>query len=94
LYGNLVVNFTTCCITCGWYHGGMNMHGLCVSHPKDPIGGLKGGSIGGSPLDELPRGEYPSCPPFGGQWSKPLGIWISKLVITYTVVGTDVVTCC
>jgi len=43
------------------------MHGLCVSHPKDPIGGLKGGSIGGSPLDELPRGEYPSCPPFGGQ---------------------------
>jgi len=42
------------------------MHGLGANHPKDPIGGLKGGSLGGSPLDELPQGESPSCPPFGG----------------------------
>ncbi len=90
----MVIDSTTCCITGGWYHGGMNMHRLGANHPKDPIGGLKGGFLSGSPLDELPQGESPSCPPFGGWWSKPLGIWISKLVITYTVVGIDVVIGC
>jgi len=30
------------------------MRGLGVSHPKSSIGGLKGGSLGKSPLGELP----------------------------------------
>jgi hypothetical protein len=44
----------------------MNMRRLGVGHPKDPTSELKGGFASGSPLDELPQGESPSCPPFGG----------------------------
>jgi hypothetical protein len=78
----------------GWYHGGINIHGLGVSHPKDPTGGLKGGSSDWSPLGELPPSESPSCPPSGGWGSKPLGIWVSKLIVTYPVVGTNEVIGC
>jgi len=39
---------------------------LGVGHPKDPIGGLKGGSLNKSPLGELLLGESPSCPPSNG----------------------------
>jgi len=39
---------------------------LGAGHPKDSIGGLKGGSLGISPLGELPLGESLVCPPFGG----------------------------
>jgi hypothetical protein len=37
-----------------------------VGHPKGSIGGLKGGSLGKSPLGELPIGESLGCPPCGG----------------------------
>jgi hypothetical protein len=37
------------------------MHGSSVNHPKDPINGLKGGSLSGSPL-----GESLGYPPFDG----------------------------
>ncbi len=87
----MVVNFATSCTIGGWHHGGMNMRRLGVGHPKDPTSELKGGFASGSPLDELPQGESPSCPPFGGWWSKPLGIWIGKLIITYTMVDIDVI---
>ncbi len=71
-----------------WYHGNINIHGLGVGHPKDSIGGLKGGSLNGSPIGELPFGESLGCPPSSGWWSKPMGIWVSKLVVTYTMVVT------
>jgi hypothetical protein len=91
LYGSLVVDSTIGCTTSGWYHGGMNMHRLGASHPKDPICGLKGGFPSKSPPNELPWGESPNCLPFGGSKSKPLGIWISKLVVTCIVVGIDAI---
>jgi hypothetical protein len=39
---------------------------LGVGHPKDATSGLKGGSLGESPLSELPPGESLSYLPFGG----------------------------
>ncbi len=66
LYGSLVTSFGTCYTTSGWYHGGINMRGLSVGHPKDPIGGLKGGSLGGSLLGEFLPSEFLGCFPFGG----------------------------
>ncbi len=41
------------CTTCGWYHGGMNMHGSNVSHPEDPTLGLKDTPLSKYPLIEL-----------------------------------------
>jgi hypothetical protein len=34
------------------------MHRSCVGHPKDPIGGLKGGFPSGSPMGKLPPSEF------------------------------------
>ncbi len=62
----MVIGFETSCTTSGWYHGGTNTHESSASHPKDPIGGLKVGYLGGSPLGELPPSESPSCPPTNG----------------------------
>jgi hypothetical protein len=73
MYGNLVANSDTSCITCGWYHGGMNMHMSDLGHPKDPTCGLKGGFLGRSFLGELLLGESLGCPPSNGWWAKPLG---------------------
>ncbi len=81
-------------VTCGWYYGGINIRGSGVGHPKDPIGGLKGDSPGRFPLSELPLGESLGCPPSNGWWLKPLGIWVSKLVIICIVVGTDTIIGC
>jgi len=39
---------------------------LGVGHPKYPIGGLKGGFSGRSPLGEFLLSESPSCPPSNG----------------------------
>jgi hypothetical protein len=39
------------------------MCGSNVSHPNDPIVGLNGGPLGGSPPSELSLGESPSCLP-------------------------------
>jgi len=72
----------------------MNMYRLGVSHSKDLTCGLKGGSPGESPPDELLLGEFPNCPPFNGWRSEPLGILIGKLVITCTMVGTDAIIGC
>ncbi len=66
MYGSLVVGFETCCTTSGWYHGGINICGSGAGHPKDETSGLKGGSPGGFPPNELPLDEFPSCPSFGG----------------------------
>jgi hypothetical protein len=44
----------------------MSIHGLGVSHPKDPTCGLKGGSLGKSPLGEFLLGESLGCLPFDG----------------------------
>ncbi len=68
MYGGSVVVSKTSCTTCGWYHGGINIHKSGVGHPKDATCGLKGDFHGRSPLGQLPLGESPSCPPFGG-WS-------------------------
>ncbi len=73
MYGNLVVGFKIGCITCGWYHGGMNMHRSNASHPKDPTCGLKDGSLCKSPLNELLLGEFSNYPPSNGWWVEPLG---------------------
>jgi hypothetical protein len=72
----------------------MNMCRSGAGHPKGPIGGLKGGSLGKFPLCELPPSESLGCPPSNGRWSKSLGMWIGKLVITCIVVSTNTVTCC
>ncbi len=42
------------------------MRRLGVSHPKDAIGGLKGGSLDESPSGELLPSESLGCPPSGG----------------------------
>ncbi len=68
LYDSLVASFEIGCTTGGWYHGGINIHGLGANHPKDPIGGLKGGFLNGSPPCELPLGEFTGCLPSGGLW--------------------------
>jgi hypothetical protein len=39
---------------------------LGVSHPKDAIGGLKGGSPNDSPSSELLPNESLGCPPSDG----------------------------
>jgi hypothetical protein len=44
----------------------MNMHRLGVGYLKDPTCGLKGRSLGESPLGELPLGESLGCLPSGG----------------------------
>jgi hypothetical protein len=49
------------------------MHGLGASHPKDAIGGLKGGSFNISPLGELLPSKSLGCPSSGGWWSNQLG---------------------
>ncbi len=69
----MVIGSTTCYTTHGWYHDGMSIHGLGVSHPKDPTCGLKGGSLGKSPLGEFLLGESLGCLPFDGWWLKCLG---------------------
>jgi hypothetical protein len=94
MYGNLVIGSNIGCTTCGWYHGGINMHGSGVGNPKDPTSGLNGRPLGRSPPNELPLGEFPSCLPFDGLWVEPLGTSVGKLVVTYKVVGTNVVTGC
>jgi hypothetical protein len=68
----LVVISDTCCTIGGWYHGGINMCKSGASHPKDPIGGMKDGPPGRSPLSELPLGESPGCLPSNGWWIKPM----------------------
>jgi hypothetical protein len=94
MYGNLVVSSDIGCTTGGWYHGGMNMHGSSVGHPKGPISGLKGGSLGGFPSNELLPNESPHCFPSDGWWLEPLGMWGGKLEVTCTMVGTGVITAC
>jgi len=42
------------------------MCGSSVGYPKDPISGLKGGSPGESPPNELPLSEFLGCPPSNG----------------------------
>jgi hypothetical protein len=42
------------------------MHGSSVGHPKGPISGLKGGSLGGFPSNELLPNESPHCFPSDG----------------------------
>ncbi len=49
-----MAGFEIGCTTGGQYHGGINIRGLGASHPRDLIGGLKGGFLNGSPLGELP----------------------------------------
>ncbi len=73
MYGSLIVGSKTSCTIGGWYHGGINMCGSGFGHPKDLANGSKGDSLDGSPPDELPLDESPSCPPFNGWWSKCLG---------------------
>jgi hypothetical protein len=70
----------------------MNMCESGVKHPKGSTSGLKGGSPNGSPPSELPLGESPSCLPFDGWWVETLGMWVGKLVVTYTLVGTSAIT--
>jgi len=94
LYGSSIVGFDTSCTTSGWYHGGMNMRGLGVGHPKGPMGGLKGGFLSRSPLGEFPPSESLGCSPSSGWWSQPLGMWVGKLVVTCIVVGTNIITSC
>ncbi len=72
----------------------MNMCELGANHPKGSTSGLKGGSPSGSPLNELPLGESPSCLLFNGWWSKTLGMWLGKLIVSYTVVGISAVKGC
>jgi len=46
--------------------GGISIRKSSVGHPKDLIGGLKGGSLGRSPLGELILGDSPGYPPSSG----------------------------
>ncbi len=89
MYSSFVIGFDTSCTIGGWCHGGMNMCGSGVGHPKGPTSGLKGGFPRRSPL-----GEFPGCPPFGDWWSKPLGMWMDKLIVICIVVKTNVITSC
>ncbi len=80
MYGSLVAGFETSCTISGWYHDGINIHGLGVGHPKDPMNGLKGGSFDESPPCKFPPNESLGCLPFGGWWLKPLSIrWLKTL---------------
>ncbi len=79
------------CTTCCWYHGGINMCGASVGHSNDPTSGLNSGLLGKSPLGEFSSCESPSCLSSSGWWLKPLGTWVGKLVLTYTMVGISVV---
>jgi hypothetical protein len=67
----------------GQYHGGMNMRGLGVGHPKGSTRWLKGGSLGRSPPGELPLGESLGCPPSGGWWLNPVGGTLNVIFVTY-----------
>ncbi len=69
----MVIGYSIGCTIGGWYHGGINMCGLGVNHPNDPIGGLNGGSPNSYLSNELHLGEFPSCIPFSGWWTRPLG---------------------
>jgi hypothetical protein len=91
LYGNFVVGSDIGCTIGSWYHGGMNMCELGVGHPKGPTSVLKGGSLSGSLPSELPPSQSLSCPPFDSWWSKPLGMWVSKLVVTCIMVSTSAI---
>jgi hypothetical protein len=62
MYGSLVVGSEIGYTIAGWYHGGINIRGLGVNHPKDATSGLKDGSLSGPPLSELP----PGCPQSNG----------------------------
>jgi hypothetical protein len=73
IYGSFVASSDTGCITSGWYHGGMNMCGSSVGHPKGPTCGLNSGSLGESPPGEFPLSESLGCVPFDG-WSEPLDV--------------------
>jgi hypothetical protein len=44
-----------------------------AGHPKDLIGGLKGGPPSKSPFGEFPLGESLGYPPFSGWSIEPLG---------------------
>ncbi len=80
------------CATCCWYHGGINMCELGVGHSSnDPTSGLNSGLLGGSPLGEFSSCDSPSSLLSSGWWVEPLGTWIGKLVLTYTMVGTSAV---
>ncbi len=73
--GSLVVDFEISYTTSGWYHGGINMRGSGVGHPKNPIGGLKGGSLIRFPPSELPPSESLGYLLASGWWSKHLGTY-------------------
>ncbi len=49
--------------------------------------GLNGGPLSGSPLGELSPCEFPNCPPSNYWWVKPLGTWVSKLMLICIVVS-------
>jgi hypothetical protein len=49
------------------------MCGSGVGHSKDPTCWLKGGSLGGSPMNELPLSESPGCLLFGSWWLERMG---------------------
>ncbi len=66
MYGSLVVGSSIAYTTSGWYYSGISMCRLGVSHPKDAIGGLKGGSPNESPSSELLPNESLGCPPSDG----------------------------
>ncbi len=68
----MVVGFSIGCAIGGWNCSGINMRGLGVSHPNDPISGLNGGSPSGYLSSELPLGESPGCFPSNGWWIIPL----------------------
>ncbi len=55
---------------------------------------LKGGSPGIFLLSELPLGESLGCPQSDSWWSKLLGMWIGKLVVTCTMVSTNAIKGC
>jgi hypothetical protein len=67
MYGSLVVGFGIGCTTSGSYHGGISMRRLGAGYFKDPIGGLKGGLLGGSPSNEPPPCEFLVLHPMVGE---------------------------
>ncbi len=84
MYGNLVVSYNIGCTIGYWYHGGINMHGSNDGRSNDPIGRLNG---------VLPSKSL-SCCTSNSWWVEPLDTWVGKLLLTYTMVETNVVTCC